>query len=252
MRGEPSERAEMVSQLIFGDAYTIEQKQDQWLQVRTCDCDYLGWISAKMHNPISEEDAIQYLDAPHYVVKDYLLIIKTIENQIAFPIFKGSSFAYPTDGILTMGKSIFKIDLPEEKSAAPAVGLSSKQAELMEFAASYLQTPYLWGGRTPAGIDCSGFSQIVYKSIGIGLPRDASQQVNCGTTVDFVDEAEAGDLAFFQNEEGRIVHVGIICGDREIIHASGRVKIDTIDSTGIFSKEESKYTHNLRIIKRIL
>ena len=252
MRAEPSERAELVSQLLFGDAYSVTEENDSWLKIRTCDCGYEGWINCKNHNPLHEKDVEGYLNAPKYIVRDYLLFIKTFETNIAFPIFIGSSFPYPKDGILILGNSIFMVDIPKEADFEPVAGYSETQVKLMQFAARYLQSPYLWGGRTPAGIDCSGFSQIVFKSVGVNLPRDASQQVICGSTVDFVQEARTGDLAFFQNDAGYIVHVGIVCDAGRIIHASGRVRIDTLDDTGIYSAEYKKYTHNLRIIKRLI
>jgi len=115
----------------------------------------------------------------------------------------------------------------------------------------YLNAPYLWGGRSPLGIDCSGFTQMVYRLQGINLPRDAYQQADVGTTLSFVDESEPGDLAFFDNNEGKIVHVGIILEDNHIIHASGKVRIDRIDQQGIFNTEIGTHTHKLRLIKSI-
>lgn len=247
MRSEPSHRAELVSQLLFGDAYHILEETPEWLQIETYDCNYVGWIDRRLHNPYSNKEIHEYLSAPKYVVRDILFFVESLATHVRFPIFIGSSFPLPQDGVVTLGASSFKVDLPKE--AAPQ---SDLRARLLQFATTYLQSPYLWGGRTPAGIDCSGFAQIVYKSIDIAIPRDASQQVACGTTVDFVDQAEVGDLAFFENDNGDITHVGMVCAPGKILHASAKVRIDTLDSTGIFCLEEGRYTHRLRIIKRLI
>jgi gamma-D-glutamyl-L-lysine dipeptidyl-peptidase len=115
-----------------------------------------------------------------------------------------------------------------------------------------LNSPYLWGGKTPFGIDCSGFTQMAYKLAGIKLRRDAWQQAEQGHTINLLEETEPGDLAFFDNDEGNIVHVGIILRDHKIIHAAGKVRIDSIDHYGINNKELKKYTHKLRLIKRMV
>lgn len=123
---------------------------------------------------------------------------------------------------------------------------------IVDSALSYLETPYLWGGKSPFGIDCSGFTQIVYKLNGIFIPRDASQQVNLGSSRNFRDEAQAGDLAFFDNEEGEVIHVGVVLENRKIVHASGKVRIDTLDHQGIYNQDLKKYTHKLRVIQNLL
>jgi len=252
VRKEPSECAEMCTQLLFGEAYQLVEKSGKWMKIATCDCHYEGWITENMFNPIHELDVESYLKSEKYILKELLLFIKEFESGITFPIFIGSSFPIPKDNILILGESIFEVQLPENQKTKTNLLLSSEQYNLLRFVSTYLEAPYLWGGRTPAGIDCSGLIQIAFKSIGVNLPRDASQQIEYGENVDFIMEAKPGDVAFFQNEEGKVIHTGIIAGNGTIIHASGKVKIDSIDSTGIFNKKREQYTHYLRVIKRLI
>ncbi len=252
MRKEPSERAEMVSQLLFGEAYQLIEKSEKWLKIATCDCGYEGWISESLFNPIHELDVEDYLHSEKYMLKDFLLFIKEFESNITFPIWIGSSFPMPKDNILILGESIFVVQLPENQESKSNQLLSAEQYDLLRFTSTYLEAPYLWGGRTPAGIDCSGLVQLAFKSIGVDLPRDASQQVLHGENVDFITEARSGDVAFFRNDAGEVIHTGIIAGDGTIIHAAGKVRVDRIDSTGIFNKKQEQYTHYLRVIKRLI
>ena len=134
------------------------------------------------------------------------------------------------------------------------MSIEGKKAKdnLIQTAFLYLNTPYLWGGKSPFGIDCSGFTQMVYKLNGYRLLRDASQQATQGEALSFIEESEAGDLAFFDDREGNINHVGIIMPDNYIIHVDGKVRIDRLDHTGIFNREKRNYTHQLRVIKKII
>ncbi len=120
-----------------------------------------------------------------------------------------------------------------------------------ETAARFLNCPYIWGGRIPSGIDCSGLTQLVYKIHGIAIPRDSWQQSEAGTVVSFLEEAENGDLLFFDNDKGKISHVGILMAQGLVIHASGRVRIDRLDHQGIYRDDLKRYTHKLRTIVRI-
>ena len=134
---------------------------------------------------------------------------------------------------------------------AKVSGIKPK-SELIKTAFMYLNAPYLWGGKSPFGIDCSGFTQMVYKLNGYKLLRDASQQSKQGDALSFIEESEPGDLAFFDNEEGNIIHVGIMMEDNYIIHASGKVRIDRLDHLGIYNSEANRHTHKLRVIKKII
>jgi len=252
MREGPAHQSQLVSQLLFGDAYQIEEFVGDWLKIKTLNCGYEGFIEKKLWNELHEADAAEYPSLKKYLVTDYLIFIKEFETNITFPVFMGSSFPEPKDNMLILGNSIFVVELPEERTVQKFSNLSEQQSALLQFASGYLQAPYLWGGRTPAGIDCSALVQLVFKMIGNSLPRDASQQVNYGVQIDFATEWQVGDVAFFDNEEGKIIHTGIIIGKDRILHASGFVRIDMLDTTGIYNKTLEQYTHKLRIVKRLL
>ncbi len=238
VRAENSHRSEMVSQLLFGECYNILEKNDDWIHISTINDDYTGWIQSKQHHEVSEHFMNGYIHGEKF--------------RVVSPVLSYNS------SMLTMGAVLTEDELPDTLTSVisekllHSLPITEKRKFLEKNAFKLMGAPYLWGGRTPFGIDCSGFSQLVYSLIGVQLPRDASQQVNHGTPVDFLSEAQSGDLAFFQNEDGNIVHVGIILENSQIIHSSGQVRIDKIDETGIFNKDVGKYTHYLRIIKKIL
>jgi cell wall-associated NlpC family hydrolase len=121
----------------------------------------------------------------------------------------------------------------------------------MDCALEFLNVPYLWGGKSVFGIDCSGFVQLVFRLYDLNLPRDAYQQAEIGELIDS-KEARQGDLAYFTNEKGKIIHVGIVLDNETIIHASGRVRIDQLTKSGIYNSDYCKETHKLHFIKRVL
>lgn len=237
IRLEPTHRSEMVSQLLFGEMAELLNRDGDFLQVRTVFDEYVGWVQANQVTDVLqswlEKSKIDgYLDR----VTSITLAGQPMVVYPGTPVWRGDSLA---------GMKIDYGTLPKLK-----LKRRTKTA-LQNATAIYLNTSYLWGGKTTAGTDCSGFVQQVYKLFGIDLPRDAYQQATVGEVIGFLEESKPGDLAFFDNAEGRITHVGILLGPNKIIHASGQVRIDMIDSQGIKQKLSRKRTHFLRIIKRV-
>ena len=241
MRNEAADQSEMVNQVIFGEHFKVLEIRKKWSKIRLAHDSYEGWICNKQWIEI-EEDIYKQLDKEvATITTDILDIITKTQHQ---PIVIGSILPSYKSGHALINNEMYQFD-----------GLTTpgfiKKDKLVENALMYLNAPYLWGGRSPLGIDCSGFTQMVYRLQGVDLPRDAYQQAEVGTTLSFVEESEPGDLAFFDNAEGKITHVGIILEDNHIIHASGKVRIDRIDQQGVFNTEIGNHTHKLRLIKSI-
>jgi cell wall-associated NlpC family hydrolase len=227
-RKEPSDKSEMVTQLLFGETYAVLETEKKWILVENHADGYACWIDKKQHVPIAE--TVNLTDRVGTVTGN----LKTEEGDVSIPLG-----AKVMAGTFQIGQKRFTYE--GERAI--------REANVLDYAKKLLGAPYLWGGKSVFGVDCSGFVQLVFDCCGIQLPRDAYQQAELGEAVDFVDTALAGDIAYFDNEEGRITHVGILTGDGRIIHASGSVRIDTIDHQGIFF--QNAYTHQLRIIKRL-
>ncbi|HYX08309.1 MAG TPA: C40 family peptidase [Bacteroidales bacterium] len=247
IRKEASHKSEMVSQLLFGETYQILDKYQGWLEIESNHDQYPGYINQDMSAILTPDDfeKINQEEAP-VMLGELIETVTEAEsgqtlNLVAgsmLPFFNHDSFLFGPENNKYKAGHLVKSFLPD----------FNKPEKILSI---YLNAPYLWGGRSPFGIDCSGLVQILYKSWGILLPRDASQQVEKGKTLSFLDEADPGDLAFFDNEEGQITHVGIILENSRILHASGRVRIDKLDHQGIYNKDLDKYTHKLRVLKRI-
>ena len=246
-RKEASNTSEMVTQLLFGDHYTVLENGEGWIKIKGAYDNYECWLNIKQHTKISETTFSQLQKQPAFYSNELVQVITNKNAQTSFPISLGASLPFLKDKTLNFESHSFSFDgqtsIPNQKRTAQ---------DIISTAYLLINAPYLWGGKSPFGIDCSGFTQIVYKLNGFKLPRDASQQVELGDPLSFVEEAEAGDLAFFDNEEGNIVHVGILLSNEQIIHASGSVRIDKFDHYGIFSSDTKKYSHTLRVIKKII
>ena len=245
LRAEPSDRSEMISQLLFGDHFEIYEVRDRWVRIKTGYDEYEGWIDAKQYVNI-DQDTYSALNTCSMILglKIHHPVKNTVNDEV-LNIVAGSTLPGYSNGQFKISETTYSVLYPPFK---PSPDLFSN--EVSAVAKFYLNTPYLWGGRSAFGIDCSGFSQMVFKQFNLRLKRDAWQQALQGEAVDFLQEAKAGDLAFFDDEEGKIIHVGRLLSSNLIIHASGKVKVDMIDTEGIYSTQLKRYTHKLRIIKR--
>lgn len=243
VRRDPNHRSEQTTQLLFGETYQVLLAQNGWLQIKCCYDNYEGWIDEAQHFELLDKDFNNINGNDPGIALE--VVNSAASSYHAIPIVAGSSMPF-FDGMN------FKIVKEKFIYNGQALQADAKNITMLErIAMRYVNAPYLWGGRSPFGIDCSGLTQVVYKCIGIKLPRDAYQQAELGSVVNFIQEAQIGDLAFFANEEGRITHTGIIIKDNRIIHASGKVRIDKLDHFGINNEEKKKYSHKLKIIKRV-
>jgi gamma-D-glutamyl-L-lysine dipeptidyl-peptidase len=241
LRMGPSHKSEMLSQVLFGEKYVIVDSSGKWLKIETLFDKYSGWIDTDHIQHSATKD-----DFSGKVLTKSLLCFKNDRTQLVLepgceifnPDFEGKKFM--------IGENVYHTCSEFNESYALASG------SVTDTVIKFLNSPYIWGGRIPSGIDCSGLSQLVYKIHGIGIPRDSWEQATAGRSIDFISEAQPGDLVFFDNEMGKISHVGMILSEGLIIHASGRVRIDPVDHQGIYKQETGGYSHKLRTIRRIL
>ncbi|MBU2940146.1 C40 family peptidase [Lacinutrix sp. C3R15] len=237
LRLEPSDKTELVSQVLYGDYFKVLEQRKSWSRIRLAFDKYEGWIDNKQYVEITEEQYYGLHQEFPILSNDLIEFVQDKDKQL-----------YP----VTLGASLNGLHLLEHTFDGSKINTICPKEHLINTAFSFLNAPYLWGGKTPLGIDCSGFTQMVYKLNGYKLLRDASQQATQGEALSFIEESEPGDLAFFDNNEGEIIHVGIIMKDNYIIHAHGKVRIDRIDHSGIYNADKRMHTHRLRVIKKII
>lgn len=221
MRAENSEKSEMVSQILYGETCEILETEGNFTKIKMDFDGYEGWVNSSVLKKQNTE------------------ISKNLVTQ-NFGVFDVEG----TRSLLSIGSEVTFV--PENH-----IDDKNLRESIVETAKKFLNVPFLWGGRSFFGIDDSGFVQLIYKVHGINLPRDPEQQALLGTSRDFVEESEAGDLAFFEDAEGKIIHVGLVLSPFEIIHANGKVRIDALDFSGIYNAEQNKHTHKLRFVKTV-
>ena len=241
LRKEADDRSEMVSQVLFGEYFTILETTDKWLYVQLQADSYTGWIDRKQATPVSQEDWDLFHHTETVRATRVINKIKAPDGDFYIPL--GAVLPYLEGQNFRIATTTFYLQNPIQK-------ITFSEADFNKVVLQFLNTPYLWGGKSVFGIDCSGFTQVVFSIFGISLLRDAKQQATQGVLVPFLEQAQTGDLAFFENTEGIITHVGIMLSQTDIIHAHGKVRIDTLDQQGIYNKEYQKYTHKLRMVKR--
>lgn len=237
LRLEPSEDSQMMSQLLYGEHFKVLERREEWSRIRVAHDLYEGWISNNQFLFVSEEDYLKFDSQESVFSADLVeLIIDQDQNLIPVPLGSVLNFAsflrHTHDGKITTG--------PKPKT------------NLLNTAFLYMNAPFLWGGKSPFGIDSSGLTQMVYRLNGYRLSRNAAKQAQEGDSLSFIEESEPGDLAFFDDKEGIINHVGLMMNDNYIIHAFGKVRIDRIDHSGIYNAELRRHTHKLRVIKKII
>ncbi|WP_299664547.1 C40 family peptidase [uncultured Polaribacter sp.] len=244
LRAAKADQSEMISQLLFGEHFEVLEKEKNWSKIRLTFDHFEGFIDNKQYVEITANFYHSIVkETPRYS-SEILDFVTNKKNELT-TIAIGSELPLLQNGefFLEHQKYTYENSVFEGKLA---------KHEILKIAFTYLNSPYVWGGKTPFGIDASGFTQMVYKLCGYSLLRDVKEQATQGEVLSFIEESEPGDLAFFDNEEGEIMHVGIILNDYHIIHSYGKVRIDTLDHSGIFNTDLQKHTHTLRVIKKMI
>lgn len=239
LRSSPAHSSEMISQILFGERFQIAEASGNWLRVETYFDSYKGWIDS------SHGGYIRFDEAENAIITGREMTCLREDGSL-ITLAPGSELYNLKENF-----SSFMTGGERYTMQGADAELFSPSAMLTGTAIQFLNAPYLWGGRTPLGIDCSGLVQVVCKIHGIALPRDASCQAEIGITVNFFSEAHPGDLLFFSDEKEKISHTGMLLSPGKIIHASGIVRIDKVDHQGIWRDDLEKYTHRLRIIKNV-
>ena len=228
VRKKNNAKSEMINQLFFGEIITIIKTKEKWSFISSNIDKYQGWIR-NLHFKLIKKSDYKILSKSDSVFSKSEIIIKNDTSEITIP----------TGSLLSSVKFLnySYVDEGEYKS-------------LLETIKSFINSPYLWGGKTKNGVDCSGLVQSIFKTLNIILPRDSKEQSNFG--VEIKEGYKLGDLAFFGENANKISHVGILVDNETVVHAYGKVRMDKINSRGIYNIEEERITHFLQKVNRIL
>lgn len=244
VRREPSDRSEMVTQLLFGDLLEVTATDGNWAMIKILADGYPGWVDKRQLQPLTDQEFERIRNSSSRIIGQVTANVIEKGKKGFLHLVMGSQVHDFGDGIFKIADRTFEI---AEGSFLPGAGTTES---LIEFGYRYLHSPYLWGGKSPFGIDCSGFTQMVFRAAGRTLPRDAYQQAETGSPVSKLEHGKTGDLAFFMNADHKIVHVGILISNDSILHASGKVRVDSIDEQGIINADSGERTHQLHSIRR--
>lgn len=254
VRAEAREGAEQNTQMLFGELCEIinpasETTNERWRHVRLDADGQEGWVDAKMVTPMEDKEYHAYKKAykKAALVAFPMAYAVSENNGQTVPLTAGTGLTNYKEGRFEVLGVGFHID-PTMVITKP---LELNENNLLQTVRFFLNVPYLWGGKNALGMDCSGFTQIIMSLFGKHLLRNASEQDTQGQPIGELSEAKAGDLVFFDHQDGKISHVGIVIDPERVIHCSGRVKVEKLDETGIYSAEQNQYTHHLVCIKRL-
>lgn len=245
LRAKKRENAEMISQLLLGEPVRVLDHEGEWARVQCADDGFEGFIRAHQLLPVDELTFLQQKNNPAFCLDLFAPILGDnnglpVTIGARLPAFDGIHLRLNDRRYTFSGQAVMSRDLTADGNL------------MLKLARKLLFAPHLTGGRTPTGIDAPGLVQLVARIVDLQLPRTAEAQVGCGRPVDFIVQCQTADLAFFDDKRGNINHVGLLLPDSRIIHVYDRVRIDAIDHYGIFNYELGRYTHRLRIVKRLL
>ena len=242
LRSESKDQSEIISQVLFGQHFKILETQPKWIKIELASDQYVGWLCAKQYLEITHEDYDNLSLNEFPLVEDVFTFLTDLQTNETVPISMGAILPYFHKGIVKIRNKKYKYN---------GSLLTNKSNEIINYAKQLINAPYLWGGKSILGIDCSGFTQLVFQMCGISLPRDAYQQAKQGELIQNTDDVQRGDLIFFINANNKIHHVGIAIDNNSIIHASGKVRIDYLNDKGIIHTKSKSLTHIFHSIKRV-